>query len=203
MLNLKGLFGLRKIFRRIDEGGFLFAELAIALPLLMMLIYSLANLTIKIFEITRNQVADYVLETEVQDVVERISLDARAATLVKSNNHGGNSNMADLIFYYNSVSTSYVAAGIVRETRRYVPTFTNDGKNHMVVKRNDDSYHTTPVTGGNFFGDTRITLFKVSELSENVLHITLEMESVVSGRKIKIGTAVFMPNCTDKEILNE
>ena len=201
--NLKGLLNLRKILRAADERGFLFAELAIALPLLILLIYSLANLTTKIFEVTRNQVADYVLETEIQDVIERISLDARAAVSFTANNQAVNSDLGGITFFYNTLSDDYRAAGILQESRRYTPNVTGSGKINMILKRRNDNYFTTPITGGNFFGDTKVTRFKFSEPRNNVLHVTLEMQSLVSGRKIKISTAFFMPNCLEKEISNE
>ena len=69
-------------------------------------------------------------------------------------------------------------------------------------------YLGNPITGNNYFGETRVTQFKFSqpknkisgEPLKNVLHITLELESEITHHKIKISTAVYMPSCEEFKI---
>ena len=179
---------------KLDERGFVLAEFVIALPLLIFLIYSLTQTTLKISQLAREQIADYVLESEIHDVVEKISNDARAAVEIEIKNKSANEDIGEIIFHkYNVV---YSEMKNIRDTRRYVVDFVGDNKNHFVLKRMpEDNHFTTPITGDNFFGDTKVTYLKF-DLNEakKFLHISLEMKSQVTQRKIKINTAVYMPS---------
>ena len=71
------------IFKNIqNEKGFVLAEFVIALPLLILLIYTLANIFLNATKYAEKQAADYVLEEEAQEILERIKKDARAASEV-------------------------------------------------------------------------------------------------------------------------
>ena len=52
-------------------------EFAIALPLLILVFYGLANVAVKIFALGRIQLADYVLEDEARYVMQRITASAQ------------------------------------------------------------------------------------------------------------------------------
>ncbi len=195
------MIGLKNL--KSDNKGFIAAEFAISLPLVIFLLYSLANVTLKAVQISKNQIADYVLETEIHDVISRITADARAADSVQFNPEN---QQVIFIFHTNAESgTNYTGYGDIYDTRRYIGTTTNDGHSHIVVKRVSQNL-TTPITGGNYFGDTAVTKFQFSTPHENfvpagfvpskkILHIKLAMKSMVTGKEIEINTSVFMPGC--------
>lgn len=180
--------------RRHSSGGFALVEFAIALPLLILLGYGLATVGLQIFKLGKNQLADYVLEAEAQYVIERITRQARAAKEVVADN-----SKHKIKFVYHTVRDDPVNpiqnVADVWETQYFIPYKTGDIYATLNAKRQDDGSLSNPITGGNSFGDTKINSLQFAELNKNVLHIALEMESLVTGHKIKIRTAVFMPGC--------
>lgn len=186
---------------KLNERGFIIAEFVIALPLLILLLYALGTLTLTTARIAREQVADYVLETESQEVIDRITRDARAAQTVKANPILGSSNLYEIIFEYSTLDIGKAVnypkqyRREVIDTRRYtVDNF------HVIAKRVEDNYNSNPITGGSSYGDTKVTTFKFTGLAKNVLHITLEMESLVTNQKVKFTTAVYIPACKNFKI---
>ena len=196
------------MFRRIKlQSGIVFAELAIALPLIILLVYGLAQVSIKLFEQGRNQLADYVLEEEAHYLLQRISHQARAAKEIEAYN---SSNGVKFVYHtadevYENGTTTALTVDDVWETQYYLAHQKKDSQAIVLnAKRQDDGTFTNPITGDNSFGETSLVNLKFSELKNdsgedtNVLHITLELESLVTGRKLKLSTAVYMPSCTKK-----
>lgn len=184
-----------------NERGFVLAEFVIALPLLIFLLYTLTQTTLKISQLAREQIADYVLESEMQDMLKRISNDARAAVKIEIHKNYTSSELDAIVFKEFGTIGNGGTLSVVRDVRRYVVDFTESNKNHFVVKRLvTNTNFTTPVTGDNFFGDTKVTYLKFEMIREKVLHISLEMQSQVTKKKIKINTAVFMPALEELEI---
>lgn len=193
-----------------SEKGFVLIEFVIALPLIILLLYGLAQTTFTIFSNAKEQAANYVLEVEAQDILTRITQDLRAASYVerkkrfKQENNGLDIDTLTIkyhgasTFYYENNKKRYNDAKIfdIIDTRVYVVN--NDYK--LNAKRNDDGNYLNPISGGNFFGDTVIKQLNYDRLAQNVIHITLEIESISTNRRIKISTAVFMPVC--KEMKN-
>lgn len=84
---------------KLNQRGFILAEFVMALPLLILLLYALGTLTLNSWKIARKQVADYVLETEAQEIIDRITQDARAAYSVEIKKSTGlNSNLENIFF---------------------------------------------------------------------------------------------------------
>ena len=180
LLNWKGRF---ELFRK-NSGGFVFAEFAIALPLLILLGWGLATVSLKLFDVGKNQLADYVLEEEVHDVLSRIIYDARAAKKVTAIK-----DSPTLTFNYRMIGTGTADSITTNEDIR-VYWRVNDKiyyEHQTYIARN-------PITGNNYFGETKVTKFEF-EKEKKVLHVTLELESEVTHHKIKISTAVYMPSC--------
>lgn len=169
------------------------AEFAIALPLLILLGWGLATVGTKIFYLGKIQLADYVLEEEVHDVLSRLIYDARAAKNVTAVE-----GSPTLIFTYRTIKEVRTNGGIAKrdviadreEPRVYM---LNDSK----IYYERQNIPVNPITGDNYFGLTRVTQFKFNKPAKNVLRVTLEMESEISHHKIKISTAVYMPGCED------
>lgn len=186
----------RKLSGKKFCGGFVFVELAISLPLIILLMYGLATVGLKIFELSRNQLADYVLEEEAHYLMERITHQARAAKSVEAFNSRNKAK-----FFYHTSDKGNIALTIddVWETQWYIAHQKKGSRAlNINAKRQDDGIYLNPITGDNSFGETTLVNLEFSELNENVLHITLEMKSLVTGRKLKLSTAVFMPSCESK-----
>lgn len=167
------------------SGGFVFAEFAIALPLLILLFYGLATVGLKIFYLGRIQLADYVLEEEVHDVLSRMIYDARAAKSVNLTKPLPSAN-----FTYRTILDGGIK--VDEEPRVYI---LKNGK--IYYERVFTLNPRNPITGDNYFGETRVTEFncRPDDADKKLLHITLELQSEISGHKIKISTAVYMPGC--------
>ena len=164
----------------------MFVEFAIALPLLILLMCGLAAVGLQTFKLGKDQLADYVLEAEARYVMERITQDARVAKEIYVDN---DSDEIKIIFYDTT------------EPQFYYPYKAKERPSKdLYSQRQNKTYPRSPITGNNFFGDTKINSLQFSELNENVLRIEFEMQSLVTRHKIKIATAVFVPGCEKLEI---
>ena len=176
--------------KKIRSGGFVLIEFAIALPLLILVMYGLANVGAKIFELGKIQLADYVLESEARYVMERITQEARAAKEIKSEPYTDEIHKLKIVCHTidedKTNNVQYVDD--ILETQFFILN------NNKLYAKRTDSKPTTPITGDNFFGETKINTLQYDlDESKKILHIKLEMESLASAHKIKIATAVFMP----------
>ena len=199
--------------KKICSGGFVYVELAIALPLLILLMYGLANVSIKIFYLGKTQLADYVLEEEVHDVLSRLIYDARAARSVTiSTNKSSvefiypivaNSNYADAAIAYREDRDDGVDETDKVTTRVYFVKGSLGAKNSKINYKRKSKGNDHPITGDNYFGNTRVTAFEFSQAKDktsgekipNVLHVTFELQNEETTHKIKISTAIYMPGC--------
>ena len=200
------------MFDKRNSSGFVLAEFAIALPLLILLGVGLANVGIKIFQLGKIQLADYVLEAEAQYVMERITRQARAAKEINVTHLTADIDQLSIAYHtardekdglnyvqrFNDGEETYYKFWIfdVRETQFFIPRPDTEKEAFVALnaKRVDDGLLRNPITGGNFFGKTKINRLKYNvDEGKKILHITLEMENFDSGHKIKFVTAVFMP----------
>ena len=183
-----------------SQKGFVLIEFVIALPLILMLLYGLAETTLQIYRLAKAQAADYMLAVEAQEVLTRITEDLRAAKSFKiiPIETSDEKDIDTIIINYHGASTFYYEDNKKRfddrkifdviDTRVYT---VSNYKLHS--KRRDTDLKSNPITGGNFFGDTVVTYLKFTNIEDKVLHITLEMESLTTNNKIRLSTAVFMP----------
>lgn len=186
------------------SGGFVFAEFAIALPLLIFLMYGLAMVGTKIFHTSRNQMANYILESEAQYVMEHVTQEARVAKDIKVTNITEDMDEIEIHYHTGGTDTddSFSIANIW-ETQFFIPHQKDKVFVNINAKRQREM-ESNPITGSipdgkpNFapFGDTKINRFKFDKQGK-ILHVSLEMESLDTGKKIKLNTAVFMPVCED------
>ena len=177
------------------------AEFVIALPLLILLIYTLANIFLNVNKSAKNQAADYVLEEEAHEILERISNDARAASEVT---YSKQCDLREIVFVFHSTATSSSTNIIdVLDTRRYIlyskkEDWTGEGHEkiyHVYAQRQAVNTPTSPISGENILRNTTVTKFDFEIREENILHISLEIKSLTSGRTLSINTSVFMPAC--------
>lgn len=178
-------------------------EFAIALPLLILVLYALGLVSVNIFRLGKDQLADYVLESEARYAMERITSAVRAAKEIEF----AGSNEIKIVYHavedYNSYYTIegddppkyfLFSDKDVWETRIFAAFPTNDRNYRYIYAQHRVNFINNPITGANFFGDTQVNFlrFDLNE-TKKILHIELEMESRVTGHKIKIATAVFVP----------
>ena len=200
------------------KNGFVLTEFVIALPLLILLLFSLGQITFQIFHFAKTQAANYVLQTEAQEILERISEDARAARTVEIKKAVGNQEDIQEIFFNfnvtgNNLSKDYFknksAKGFTTSrpdilnliyTSRYTVAQISNHPYYVYAERQRNDAKLNPLSGGNFFGDTAVEKLKFSQPSKNVLHITLELKSMVTEKKFKVSTSIFMPACEKLEI---
>ena len=191
--------------KKIRNGGFVLIEFAIALPLLILVMYGLATVSLQLFKLGRDQLADYVLESEARYVMERITQEARTAVEIKITEFTDEVDKIKIVYhtvtdtntsqeYYDEDKIYYLFKNVdVWSTRFFIPRLENQVYVSLDAKRQDDTNLTNPITGDNFFGGTKINTLKYDfDEEKKILHIELEMESLVTGRKIKIATAVFV-----------
>jgi len=183
---------------RKNSGGFVLIEFAIALPLLILLMYGLATVAAEIFKLGRFQLADYVLQDEARYVMERITQEARAAKEIEIDNA---SNKIKIVYHAVNDEKIYIENNSVHVEDLWRTNFfkLNPDNGKLYAQRQDNVPLTSPITGDNSFGKTKINSLKYFKADEKILRIVLEMESVVTKRKIKIATAVFIPGLEVKD----
>ena len=171
-----------------NQRGFILLEFVIALPILILLLYSLVTLTLTTAKTAREQVADYVLETEAQEIIDRITTDARTAKSVEIKKFF---DFEEVIFICHENNPNKIYMYDVLDRRIY------RALGSIYFNHQEDETPNNPVTGKNSFGNTIVTNLKFSRdfLQQKILHITLEMQSDVTKQKVKFSTAVYMPAC--------
>lgn len=192
---------------KLDERGFVLAEFAIALPLLILLLYALGTITISGLKIAREQVADYALETEAQYVIDRITTEARAAHTVKIKN-SDSANADEIFFVYHTFSDTLEGnhpmnwAKDILDQRRYTvhsPTSTVSTKrfSQVYAERKEDDQLTNPITGDISFGQTTVgeLKFDKEKLRSKILHIKFKLRRADLKQTVEFNTAVYMPDC--------
>lgn len=179
-------------------------EFAIALPLLILVLCALGHVSVNIYKLGKDQLADYVLESEARYVMERITQVARTAKEIELEDRGSN-NIKIIYHAVNDSSSYYVIDDVTPryytfadidawETRIFVAHQKSGSDHTNLYTERQDNVYTNPITGENFFGDTKLNHLNFDLNAEKkILHIELEMESIVTKHKIKIATAVFMP----------
>ena len=132
----------------------------------------------------------------MHDVLSRLIYDARAAKSVEAFNYNGT-----VTFAYRTINESTKGVIAVKSAERVYLLYGKLGaENSKVNYKRVEEFLSSPITGDNYFGRTRVTQFFFSKPADNVLRVTLEMQSEVSGHKIKISTAVCMPGCESFEV---
>lgn len=182
---------------KLNQRGFILAEFVVALPLLILLLYALGNLTFTAAKIAREQVADYVLETEAQYVIDRITEDARAAYSAKIEKGTWFDRIIFICHIQENNGTELIDT---LEQRIYVVDNAHGKPFHVYFKHQDNEAHNNPITGDNFYGETIVTQLEFTKPAPKILHITFEMKSKNREQRVKFSTAVYMPACENFKI---
>ena len=182
---------MRPMFIRINERGFIFAELAIGLPLIILMLWSMGHLFVGTWTTCRNLIADLTLQMEVRDAMSRIVDDMRSArklswdgTLTINSYFDGNDEILE-------DDTKVVARRPIFYTRDWETD--DDGKNriHLYRKRQKFAANDQPLTGQDMLSKTHVMQFSCVEEKPRLWRITLKARSDVSGHEFMIKTAVY------------
>ena len=139
-----------------NQCGFVLIEFIIALPLIILLIYALTQMIIKISPLSQKQAAEYVLENEAHEILEQITRDARAAISVE---YMKSEKYETIIFVFHASPVSSLSSIIdLRDTRRYIRYSKNYTEPMYRLYAQRQQAVTSPISGGNFLGDTSIEL---------------------------------------------
>ena len=165
---------------KFNERGFVFVELVIGLPLILILLLSLSNIFVSSWTKCKYMFADFILQQELESAMNRIVTDAKIAYAIEPPEKEGR-----LRFYQHE------AKNFKNIDERY-----NDDKpwyklDNARIYYNGDS---SPITGGNVLAGAGIRRFKYYQVPNHpkLLYIYIEAESSITHHRIKMSTEVFM-----------
>lgn len=177
--------------------------------------YGLTIVSVNIFQLGKEQLADYVLETEARYVMELITQKARVAKEIEAYNsinkikivyHAVDDNDDYYRFNKSEPAKRYwlFSDKDVLETQYIFPRDSSEGHRNLYAER-QESGNSNPITGENFFGKTHLISLQYDDRDKDkkILRIELEMESLMTRHKIKIAAAVFMPSCESLVVNDE
>ena len=188
MRKLQKIFGLLKLVhrRQLNERGFVFLELMIGLPLIVMLLWSMNNLFVNSWYKCKFMVADFVLQEEMESAMARIVEAAEVAYKLDISSSG-----ESVTFMYHKLNDihdlEYIDIESNNKTHDSYTYFKNDRK----ICRGSSS---NPITGDSWLSETNVTKFECHQIASNpkLLHIRLEAKSTVSNHNIILTSEVFM-----------
>ena len=180
---------LHKI-KKSDERGFVFLEIVIGLPLIIMLILSMNHIFVNTWKQCKYMIADFVLQQEMESAMVRIIDDARTA-------YDTDIKYGKLTFKHHKITkASYLEE--TDETKEGKPWYKSKEVNGTdKIYRNGES---SPITGDSFLSGTDITL-KIDPRPKdkpNLLYIKLAGKSKVTKHTIVLVTEVFMKGCNNE-----
>ena len=188
---------MRPMFRRTAQRGFIFFELMIGLPLILMLMWAMAHLFVGTWRICRDLIADLTLQTEVQEAMQMIVSDLRVASHVELPNGKLQINS---YLHKSSNERIYESDQIYENSDpNKLPIYyfhdstTKNGKTYTAIYRQrsvDEKDH--PITGEDIMSDVNVISFRRAQLEPRLWEIAIEAESRVSGHKIRLETKVYV-----------
>ena len=199
------------------EGGFVFLEMAIGLPLIFMLLWAMSNLFFNTWQNCRNLIADFTLQLEVQNAMQRIVDDLRTARKVEKK-QGGVLIQFNLLNGSNIIQNTHPNGNVAsgedddkedentlkgkRQPIIYFSATKSSDKTHpynwrYIYRQRKLGAKNHPLTGSDALSDVNAKLI-VDEIKPHLWSITIEAESGVSGNKFTLKTAVFLEGAADE-----
>lgn len=173
---------------KINEHGFVFAELVIGLPLIVILLLSLNNIFVTAWTNCKYMFADFILQQEVESAMNRIVTDAQIAYDIEPPEQYGR-----LKFYQHEMKA------FDKLKKRY-----NNGKPWYKLK-DYRIYHngeSSPITGGNILAGVLVKEFEYHQRKDinkpKLLYVKIEAESSLTHHRIIMTTEVFMRGLQDE-----
>ena len=188
-LNLKRLFAVPS-----NQKGFVLVEFVIALPLLILLIYALGNMTVQTLKFSQK----YSAARAAKKVIIEKAVGNKEIYKITFYQHVLGNGTDTKRFFKNTKASSNITDAIdLLDTRFYTVHAPNNQAYRIYAERQPNGRPNNPITGNSFLGDTTVTELKFIR-DGKVLHITLELQSLETERKFKVSTAIFMPGYEDE-----
>ena len=176
MRRLQKISGFQKLIKWLkgNERGFVFLELVIGLPLIIILLWSMNSLFTNSWYKCKYMIADFVLQQEMESAMARIVETAKVA-------YNYDENSETFSYYKFNESNNISSTGKYRY-------FTKEGK----IYRGVTSGNTNPITGDSWIAETSVTKFNCIHKNSKLLYIRFEAESTISKHNIILVTEVYM-----------
>ena len=179
----------KKFTLRHNESGFVFLELAVGLPLIIMLLWSMNNLFHNAWNKCNMMIVDFILQQEMHSVMMRIVDTSKIAYDFQITDNG----QSLMLNYYEVKEDKHLkylngeGTNNPSDKRRY---FKDGGK--IYTGRTESTGNANPLTGDSSFGRTSVKSFKCTALSNNLIHIRLDAQSLVSKNNIVLTTVIYI-----------
>ncbi len=170
-----------------DEGGFLYINILVTLPIIFLLVIIMmisAETFVKNF---RNYIDTWVMQSEVQRIMEDIIVEIEYADTVEYQSPG--EKKSELI-----ISTRRRATANTNEEVKYL-SFKNTGKDIYrceLTKAAENLYwvaSSQPLSGENYFSDSRIT-FTCEKLADDLYRVDVDGYSYKAMQSFHLQTVV-------------
>lgn len=173
-----------------DEHGIILLEFVIALPLIVILLWSMSNLFVSSWQKCKCLIADFVLQQEMQSAMVRVIDAAKVAYKFKVDD-------GKYVFYYYHFNQDVTDAAKFsngsesdncHEQYKY---FNKEGKIYRGVSSSALSGEPNQITGDSLMFNTFVDKFEITQ-KDKLLKIKLQARSLASGNKILFITEVYM-----------
>lgn len=195
---------------RTIERGFIFLELAIGLPLIIMMLWAMSNLFAGTWKECRDLIADFTMQIEVNNAMQRIVSDMRNAYRVERKGvhkiivHNYVAQISSKVHGSNALGVASDEDEdedqkaednqSIAELRRPVVYFSDTKKGsdlHYIYRQRKDGAKSHPITGMDILSDVDAQVyFDVPE--DNLYPVTIRAVSTISGHGYEIRTKVFL-----------
>ena len=181
---------MRPMFTRINERGFIFAELAIGLPLIILMLWSMGHLFVGTWRTCRDLIADLTLQMEVRDAMSRIVDDMRSARHLEEYSNGVK---IDSYLISGSEITKTVEPGAENRLPIYYYRDQNPDGRFCIYRQRRNGAKSDPITGGDILSDVSIERFKCGKIEgkARLWTVTIEAVSLISNHRFRLQTAVY------------
>ncbi len=169
------------------QRGFILAEFAIGLPLLMLGLWAMGHLLSSTWTTCRHLIADFTLQMEVRDAMSRIVEDMRAARSLEWD------GVLSIDVYYDrggEIIESAVGSNTARRPIFYYRS-TNDEGRFCIYRQRQKNEKSMPITGSDLLSDVEVKKFLPEPIDDRLWRVTIEAESHISEHKFKLMTMVY------------
>lgn len=186
-----------------DERGFVFLEVLVGLPLIIILFLSLNNIFVNTWTNCKYMLADFILQQEMESAMSRIVADAQIAyKVIAPDEYDKSQTITKLIFSQHEMhSFDKLQKRFDLKSQPYYEH--KDGKLYYNGKGSSitgEYNEGEDISKRVFISDPRVTKFQFYTVHNNpkLLYIRIEAKSNVSGHNIVLITKVFMRGLQDE-----
>lgn len=162
-------------------------ELAIGLPLIIMMLWAMSNLFAGTWKECRDLIADYTMQIEVNNAMQRIVSDLNVASHADSMSNG-RLMINSYVYDYNNKMICVEKSPIY-----YFKDHTDNAATSYdaIYRQRSLNAKAQPLTGMDILSDVNIIIFKRTPIDKNLWDIEIIAESRVSGHRYRLKTKVY------------